>query len=459
MEAAYIRYLHKQHCKFEEDQQTVTEIEEGVKYIVNAVLKKVAAKNSIFEFSKFIEAGSFYEGTKVGQPNEFDFTVILNHLSTPGAIQIADGCSPGYKKIFVEDQLENYKKCCDRENMLHVEKIKAQFWNYLYGICQKEHITEKNLTEGLLRIKACRKRKFELEYIENAGFSEIPGTSESKEIVPRKSIQIGIDLMLGIRFPDIKQILSDDGVPEKWKDIVAKEGCNLVVKGCQSFNPCSTCWQVCLACCEMQLMKDIGKNHKICYKVLKYLLTREVRSQGKCTGLTSYVLKNAFMFHAYEGKCEDNLGKCANDVLSSLALSFKKYQMPCFLSRNLNTWGPIIKFPGLLEKINHEESVGTEWYAVLWLELWSQIVLKAAKMLAGIKYEEFQKVEEKFAYMKEYMMSLMERYATRGGLHQLPIQPITMPADVTDDELNARFRWYIQRLDEIFKTKFEKILL
>ncbi|CAG2245181.1 DDX46 [Mytilus edulis] len=339
MEAAYIRYLHKQHCKFEEDQQTVNEIEEG-----------------------FIEAGSFYEGTKVGQPNEFDFTVILNHLSTPGAIRIADGCSPGYKKIFVEDQLENYKKCCDRENMIHVEKIRAQFWNYLYGICQKEPITEKNLTRGLLRIKACRKRKFELEYIENGGFSEIPGTPESKEIVPRKSIQIGIDLMLGIRFPDIKQILSDDGVPEKWKDIVAKEGCNLVVKGCQSFNPCSTCWQVCLACCEMQLMKDIGKNHKICYKVLKYLLTREVRSQG------------------------------------------------------------------LLEKINHEETVGTEWYAVLWLELWSQIVLKAAKMLAGIKYEEFQKVEEKFAYMKEYMMSLMERYATREGLHQLPIQPITMPA-------------------------------
>ena len=49
---------------------------------LKTLLEKVE-KDLPFYKTTLIESGSFYEGTKVGKPDEFDYFVQLDHFSRP----------------------------------------------------------------------------------------------------------------------------------------------------------------------------------------------------------------------------------------------------------------------------------------------------------------------------------------------------------------------------------------
>ena len=62
--------------------QEISLIQRRVRKVINAILLEVRRENPFFK-TTLINSGSFYEGTKVGMPDEFDFFIQLDALSSP----------------------------------------------------------------------------------------------------------------------------------------------------------------------------------------------------------------------------------------------------------------------------------------------------------------------------------------------------------------------------------------
>ncbi len=65
--------------------QEVTDIQRSVENVLKDLLLGVERENPFFK-TTLINSGSFYEGTKVGQPDEFDYFVQLDYFSEPDAV-------------------------------------------------------------------------------------------------------------------------------------------------------------------------------------------------------------------------------------------------------------------------------------------------------------------------------------------------------------------------------------
>ena len=69
--------------------QEVTDIQTSVENILKALLVEVEKENPFYK-TTLINSGSFYEGTKVGKPDEFDYFVQLDNFSEPTDIQVEE---------------------------------------------------------------------------------------------------------------------------------------------------------------------------------------------------------------------------------------------------------------------------------------------------------------------------------------------------------------------------------
>lgn len=71
-----ILYLDEKFAKLPDDKE-IKDIQKAVEEAVSSLLKSVAASDVRFA-SKLTPSGSFYEGTKIRQPDEFDFMAFGN---------------------------------------------------------------------------------------------------------------------------------------------------------------------------------------------------------------------------------------------------------------------------------------------------------------------------------------------------------------------------------------------
>lgn len=64
-----------------------------------------------FLTTKLINCGSYYEGTKVGKPDEFDFYVELDRLSSPENVKVQELPCSTVAVIPTESALKQLKLC------------------------------------------------------------------------------------------------------------------------------------------------------------------------------------------------------------------------------------------------------------------------------------------------------------------------------------------------------------
>ena len=68
------------------------------------------------------------------------------------------------------------------------------------------------------------------------------------------------------------------------------------------------------------MMKRLDEEHNECNKVLKALLIGDAHYPGKCMNLSSYMLKNAILFHVYgvDGCKQMSYHSCIPNILGYL---------------------------------------------------------------------------------------------------------------------------------------------
>lgn len=97
----FLHHAYKSKCEFQmEISNAITmDIEDGVRKMIESILQRMKKTSPAFEVADLIPTGSFYEGTKIGAPDEFDFMLTLAKLSGADKISLQPGCSVWYPHI------------------------------------------------------------------------------------------------------------------------------------------------------------------------------------------------------------------------------------------------------------------------------------------------------------------------------------------------------------------------
>lgn len=147
-----LRELYKE-AEFDREHQEVKEIEETVRYLVQEIAESIAEKDPLFT-NTILQSGSFYEDLKVEGPDEFDFMICLEELSTPGvcairAIPFRSVQDPGYVDIEIEDPIsrKRWKEYTskNKKNFLKPKTLLEKFKSLIDEVLaeKKEHLSEK----------------------------------------------------------------------------------------------------------------------------------------------------------------------------------------------------------------------------------------------------------------------------------------------------------------------------
>ena len=217
------------------------------------------------------------------------------------------------------------------------------FWSILDYISARSHSVSKN--NMTVSTKGVQHHKLYLQYhVTNQAVPSVAiGDKPCRILVDSNVLEIGIDLMRAFKHPNPSLILSSHGFPREYGDLLGSFGCHLVAKSCHntikrhegsdySIFRCN-CWFVSFAAIETKMMNCLDDGHKKCYKVLKALLVGNANYPGKCMNLSSYILKNAFLFHVFDkiGCNKMKYESCIPCILEYLKNGFENVNMPCFL--------------------------------------------------------------------------------------------------------------------------------
>ncbi|XP_022806616.1 protein mab-21-like 2 [Stylophora pistillata] len=266
------------------------QIQVAVETFVEDLLKCVGKLDSRF-ICKTIPSGSFYEGTKVGGPNEFDFMAEIEVLSFRGACtSIWDSAYPGRALVRPCPFLASTLFRDLLSDLSHLSS--TSFHDAFFETLNKALRITDPLPQCWERIvKGCRK-----------------GPAVTLVLTWRgqkyRRLQVYVDITPAIKFFHWPQWtdLSATTNPcnktsstEDWKESYPKYLKEVVKLGFHLV-PTFIFWRASFSVAEMHILKMFGpeSNRLTCYRCAKFL--RDHYRDGDRSVLTSYMLKTAFLF-------------------------------------------------------------------------------------------------------------------------------------------------------------------
>ncbi|CAC5395045.1 unnamed protein product [Mytilus coruscus] len=325
MREKFLERVYKEKCTFQLDHEEVNDVENKTLQILRDILDNVGRANPAFKIWEIIKSGSFYEGTKVGPPDEFDFMIVFENLSRKESIELETGCTPWFQKIKVVDAdvktIYNKYLTHKKEYLGETSKMVYDFWKQLLSVLKEKPFSIET-RKGKITAIPNHKQKLLLKYV---GSCMLSPSDNSHGLVPKDSIEIGIDLMPAIKHPNVSTVMSYSGFPKQFKCDLQETGCHIISKSCHKDHfPDPPCWFITLAAIELKTMQNMDEKHKKAYKVLKSLVIGEINYPGKCINLSSYMLKTALMFHVHgDVQCSGtHFGDCIENILSYLGSNF-----------------------------------------------------------------------------------------------------------------------------------------
>ncbi|KAL4237676.1 hypothetical protein ACF0H5_002390 [Mactra antiquata] len=125
-------------------------ISRSVRRLVQKFVDKVGQVDSRFKSSEILSVGGFYEGTKVGKADEFDYLVIIDELSAPGVLKAKTEEPMKATFTFVDPNLQaRWSEFVDGDHLQHFScNYRTNSEGHTYGGIMV------NLIKGWLPIEA-----------------------------------------------------------------------------------------------------------------------------------------------------------------------------------------------------------------------------------------------------------------------------------------------------------------
>ena len=300
----YLSDVYEKECKFTIEDQEVCFIQTGIETLVEKIGNKILEYNFMdslkrclvyndlqyLDQASLIKVGSFYEGTKNGFPDEFDFILALNTIQTK---------TKGFLGYCLPVFYQNMRYC--KTEIIHFLSLGKQkstalcHYSESYGDVSFIEIIEQPEWESGPSVKLLfnyRRRTGEEFFIHTDLVPAIKVVHENPEYINN--------------FCRLEPFFSE----------VITTGSYLYVNG-----------NVSVTETEVRFVRHIlSKEHFKAYRVLKYLINGYVDTDAgnfdkrKKFSLSSYKIKMAMTYHHYDctNDLANGIGPCVLDVLDSL---------------------------------------------------------------------------------------------------------------------------------------------
>lgn len=415
----FVRELHEDRCRFGLPDDEVKAIEDAIHYLVKVYLPQNLAllpeNHQRFTIAQVISSGSYYEETKIGNPDEFDFMLVAQDLSQAGAVVLSEGCKPGHVKVAATGDWGKVKE--DQTANHSFELALLAFNLYVRLVIQRSPPIRSPTGDRELVLKETNvvvrgKTYKELSYVQTVYFVwrkrrrkdacmmsvvySQTGDLESGQVwdgddsyVTEDILDIDVDMMACCHAPvsDFRQFITINAPLVTLLDV---NGCHIVLKPCGN-GDCqendTECRLVSYTNTEREIMRDLDLNWKSIYKVMKWLL-----GFSEILGLDSYRLKTVIL-HLSQRQPTTTLSKGMLDTWAYLRTCTRRKTLSGYFDQNVNLWNVPEPFDLFIR-------------------------LKLALLM-----DIFQQIEEIPAYEYDYgmLLAILEAWAHGFCRHQSPL--------------------------------------
>ena len=303
--------------------QEVLDIRTAVDELVNLLAKYVGEIDPRFRLQEVIPVGSASEGTQIVRPSEYDYILISEALSKPGAVSFQ--CNKNdqhYVTATLEDNETRslFYSCIHtigskQSSKLSTSELRKRFRAKVFQaskLCSKLSVKKKTGSLTCTRLKP-----------------EVHGPADTVMFEWHRVIKencllmkISVDLCLALKidweaYNDILQSVKLD-VSADFKRHIQN------VKSVLFIMPkiCPTRFKAAFTETELLLTEELSEHHRKCYKLLKYVVNGEplplqtnasklkYMFQDK-TFLPSYALKLLVWHHQFTQRCSEETDLCS----------------------------------------------------------------------------------------------------------------------------------------------------
>ena len=341
---SYIVERFEEKAKFTNESEAEL-IREKLEILVNNIVTQMEKHDSRFQ-STLVKSGSVYEGTKVCEPNEFDFMVKITPLTDkPSILQSSCARDDGYVQLSLEE--DQWKDFRDEKGFFSPYSLSRYFKKLIM-----ESISDVETPEGLSIYRAPQDESEGRLWLlyrgilcdngeENAAgvtYSETHGPSTTlnihwKGVKPYDNLEVNVDLTPSIDLPISSlpvQPITDvrPEVQPKLQGILQKTGFHVVPAGFDE-------WRISFSKAEKEILATSPDGFKACYKVLKVLRDDVSEKLRLRTSLfPSYLFKTVLLsqlftkdVHAWEKEFRSQM---IIDVLELVLQAIKQEKLPSF---------------------------------------------------------------------------------------------------------------------------------
>lgn len=327
------------------------EIERKVKAVVQQLLEYTGEKDPRFRSSEILSVGSYKENTKILEPDEFDFLVVMDELSKPGVISmVKDDALPCYTYLEVQDEVVAYNWWCDENKILH------QF-QYLPNVTDVPESFCTTMLSAISEVAKCQNVKLSMdnttilaveieEKTDRIGltFKSIKDSFLHQAAVRSPNFilslvvnghHLTVDICPAIRYSNVNEVyLIDDSYYSDLAEQVIKRGTILFVNQHLGGppHPHHRLFKITFTETENDIVQNMTKNHKHIYIFLKFF--NKYFETVLYNPFPSYVLKVACIQHSLTCECSTISG-CLKDIVEILDMCSKnEYIASPFLKRH-----------------------------------------------------------------------------------------------------------------------------
>ena len=291
--------------RFEEKARFINESEAGLireklEILVSNIITQVEKHDSRFQ-STLVKSGSVYEGTKVREPNEFDFMIQMDSLSNTPLLRPCDK-GDGYVKLSLESrEWEGFR---DADGFFSPNLL-SRFFKQLVNKSLNDIKIPEGLavrrTRPLLRESSWWSVYADLlgdsgeESQSGAVYSENHGPATTLYVQWQggrsyKNLWISVDLTLSIDYPISKLLVPLAEIPlAEANSILQRCGFHVVPAGLDS-------WRISFSMVEKEVLASSSDGFKQCYRVLKIVRDVVCENLGWDASLVpSYVFKTVLL--------------------------------------------------------------------------------------------------------------------------------------------------------------------
>lgn len=350
----------------ERSAEEIEEIRTSVKEMVTLITSEFIryGDNEFYDVKCIHSVGSMAEGTRIGNPKEFDFIVELKKFSTANmakaleiiSIDTIEDCSTPFGAVQHPFQ-HAHIKVIDTE-------LKETFGDYIL----KDEYLNKTLFSPTTRQAVL---KYAIGNLVKNVICKKYGTLEITDIPPGKNgpagsfvllwksnnlkkekLFITIDTVMGIAVSQDMLKDKESSVNDCFKHL-KNESCFLLPAGSFQNN---RCFKYAFTLTEVERMKSLSDHHKICYRLMKDFVGRD-GSVSKA--FPSYVLKTVILRHSV--KCEEKTDffACIVDIITEMSKTCSHgdfvhlAENTLFLKQNFVSEAPCDRgvYPGLIDDL------------------------------------------------------------------------------------------------------------